>query len=395
LQPQTWIRIESSNEEEKKVEYFKPFSEHEAGNILSHIPDSVYQSAPYKRLPHSLKIYSWGVDPITNLPDLSLGLRSVDMLSTTTMEAGFRFDKNEGRFGKYFRLSYQGLYPQFFFTYFDGKRKTIFPKKEGETTLNNIVYDLIGYKNLNFGVGMPLNFSRGEYLTKLNLSSQLSYTDFAYLNRKSGNSGFYKEKIGNFYSQQHDVTFDMRRRQSLRDVAPRFGTLLQFSFRNTPFKSFFQSKQTAIDANFYMPGFFKHHAIRFRANWQEDDNSNYHFENRYDFVRNKNNQLFHQWNLWSADYKLPLCYPDAPLFGGFFYIQRIKADFFTEYGMGKLSFPNSTRQTRQYNNYGIELTADVNLLRFLLPFDIGIRTSYLAQTHSLNYGLLFKVPNIF
>jgi hypothetical protein len=395
LNPSEWKKINDKTEEEKRVEYFKPFAAQEAGNILSHIPDSLYTVSPYKRLSHSFKIYSWGIDPLTNLPDLSLGLRSIDMLSTTTLEAGFRFDNNEGRFGKYFRLSYQGIYPQFYFTYFDGKRKTIFPKKEGETNLNNIAYDLIRFNNLNFGVGLPLNFSKGAYITKLNLSSELSYTDFAALNRRTGNNGFDKNKVGNFYSQQNNVSFEMRQRQCLRDVSTRFGTLVQFSSRNTPFKSFFQAKQTAIDINFFLPGFFKHHSIKLRGNWQEDANSNYHFENRFDFVRNKSNQLFHQWKLCSVDYKLQLGYPDASLFNGFFYIQRLKADFFSEIGIGKLKFPDFAGQTRRYNNYGIELTGDVNILRFLLPFDIGIRTSYLAQSHSLYYGLIFKVPNIF
>jgi hypothetical protein len=395
LQPTDWKKIDDNREEEKKVEYYKPFASQEAGNILSHIPDSVYQATPYKRFSHSLKIYSWGIDPITNLPDISLGLRSVDMLSTTTLEAGFRFDNNEGRFGKYLRLSYQGIYPQFFFTWYNGRRNTIFPKKEGETTLTNITYDLIRYNNLNLGVGLPLNFSKGAYTTKLNLSSQLGYTDFAALNRRIGANGYDKDKFGNFYSLQHDASFEMRQRQSLRDMGTRLGTLLQFSFRNTPFRSFFQSRQTAIDANFFLPGFFKHHTLKLRASWQEDDNSNYHFENRFDFVRNQITRLFHQWNLWSVDYKLPLCYPDLPLLNGLLYFQRLKVDLFTELGTGKLSFPNSVRQTRKYNNYGIELTADVNLFRFLLPFDIGVRSSWLAQTHTWSFGLIFKVPNIF
>jgi len=395
LKPASWEKINGNNEKEKKVEYFQPFAREEAGNILSHIPDSVYSVTSYKKLNHAIKIYSWGIDPVTNLPEISLGLRSVDMLSTTTLETGFRYNNNEHRFGNYFRLSYLGLYPQFFFSYYDDRRKTIFPKKDGETTLNNITYDLIRSKNINLGVGLPLNLSGGPYTRKLNLSIQGSYTDFAVLNRRAGSHEFDKDKLGNFYSLQYDAAFEIRLRQSLRDVGTRLGTLLQFTFRNTPFGSFFNARQTAFDASIFLPGFFKHHTITLRASREHDDNSNYHFENRFDFVRNKNNQLFHQWDLWSADYKLPLCYPDAPLFKGFFYFQRIKADFFTEIGIGKLNFPNSAVQKRDYTNYGIELTADVNLIRFLLPFDVGIRTSYLAQTHSLNYGLIFKVPNIF
>jgi hypothetical protein len=395
ISPAEWKKLDGNNENEKKVEYFKPFAQEEAGNILAHIPDSVYPMSRYKRLSNAVKIYSWGIDPITNLPQMSFGLRSVDMLSTTTLEAGLRYDNNENRFGKYFRLSYQGLYPQFFFTYFGVRRKTIFPSDNGETDVTGIPYDLMSYQTFSLGTGLPLNFSKGSYITKLNLAAEAGYTNFSVLNRRTGDEGYNKNKLGNFYSMQYDASFTMLQRQSIRDVAPRFGSLLQFTFRNTPTGSFFQAKQTAADATLYLPGFFKHHSVKLRADWQKDENSNYHFENRFDFVRNQSNRLFHQLNIWSVDYKLPLCYPDLPVFKGLFYIQRIKADFFSEWGTGKLSFGDNAEGITHYNNIGIELTADANVLRFLLPFDIGIRCSYLTQTRSVNYGLIVKFPNIF
>jgi hypothetical protein len=176
-------------------------------------------------------------------------------------------------------------------------------------------------------------------------------------------------------------------------VAPRLGAITQFTFRNTPFNSYFQAAQTAINVNVFLPGFFRHHAIRLRAYWQKDDSSNYHFENRFDFVRNTTTQLFQHLQIWSVDYKLPLCYPDLSLLNGLLYFQRLKLDLFTELGIGKSAYNNLVDgHLRRYNNIGAELTADVNFMRFLIPFDAGIRSSYLVQDHKVHHQLIVKVP---
>lgn len=396
LNPAEWERLaDPQKDDEKKVKFYQPLARQEAGNILAHIPDSVYRTEPYKRLRNAVKIFGWGIDPVTNLPKVSIGLRSVDMLSTTTLETGFEYDQNEKRFGKYFRVSYQGLYPQFFFRYYDGKRKTIFPENTGETTLSNLNYDLIRYRNYSGGMGLPLNFSKGACITKLNASAQLVYSTFSTYSADGENESFRKTRFGNLYYQQYEGVMDLRKRQSPRDVGPKAGTLLQFCYRNTAFKSYFTGSQTAADINIFLPGFFKHHATRLRFNWQQDENSNYHFENRYDFVRNQVNRLYHQWQLWSFDYKLPVCYPDKQVLGGLLYFQRIKADLFAERAKGRLAFPGSAAQQNDFTNIGVELTADVNLLRFLLPFDAGIRISHLLQGHGMNYSLMFRIPNLF
>ena len=125
--PNQWKKVSNAGATSDKVEYFRKFSSGEAGNILSHIPDSVYPHKVYKRIPNAIGIYSWGLEPLSNSGKMSFGIRSQDLLSTTVLEAGFRYDNNEDQFGKYFKLSYLGLYPQLSFIYDDGKRKKILP----------------------------------------------------------------------------------------------------------------------------------------------------------------------------------------------------------------------------------------------------------------------------
>ncbi len=391
----TWKKINLSQEDSEKVEYFSRFAKQEAGNISSHIPDSVYHSSPYNRLQNSIMVYSWGIEPLSNLSDpFAIGIKSQDLLSTTILETGFLYDNVQNHWGKYFKITYNALYPEFFFSYNDGKRKTIFGKGQADT---NVVtpydYDLVQYRNLNFGVGFPLNFSSGAYIRKVNLTSQIVYNSFDKLTRHSDDSKYSRSYVGNFYSLQHDVSVQILRRQSIRDVGTRLGTLIQFCFRNSPFKSSFQAQQTALDMNLYLPGFFRHHAVKLRAYLQQDDSTNYHFENRYGFVRNTTDQLFQQLQIYSIDYKMPIAYPEYSFLNGFLYFQRLRLDLFSELGIGRYAYNYvSYGSFRRFNNYGIELTADVNFMRFLIPFEAGIRSSYLAQDRSLHHQLILRVP---
>ncbi len=395
LNEKEWPKVDLPEEHAEKVAYYSTFAKQEAGNILSHIPDSVYPSSPYKRLKNAVLVYSWGIEPLSNLPNpLSIGIKSQDLLSTTVLEAGFRFDNNERHWGKYFKLSYDGLYPEFFFSYADGKRKAIFAKGETDTTsAPPFHYDLIGFKNLNFGVGFPLNFSGGPYIRKVNLTSQIIYNSFDKLTRHTTDNKYDRDYFGNFYSLQHDASLEFRLRQSIRDVGPRLGTLIQFTFRNSPFHSYFNASQTALDVNVYLPGFFKHHSVHLRSYWQKDDSSNYHFENRFDFFRNTTNQLFQHLQIWSVDYKFPLAYPDYSFLNGALYFQRIKLDLFSEWGFGKSAYNNLVDgHLRRYTNLGVELTSDVNFMRFLIPFEAGIRSSYMVQDRSVHHQLIVRVP---
>jgi hypothetical protein len=56
-----------------------------------------------------------------------------------------------------------------------------------------------------------------------------------------------------------------------------------------------------------------------------------------------------------------LLYPDLSL-GPFAYIKRIKSDFFYD-----------TTLKNVIGGRGVELTADVHLLRFVFPFELGVQ----------------------
>ena len=91
----------------------------------------------------------------------------------------------------------------------------------------------------------------------------------------------------------------------------------------------------------------------------------------------------------SAEYRLPLFDPDWTL-GRFLYIKRFKANLFADYGHGSTNYDFfETRDgkrinlkgsdTKNYNSFGIDLTAQFHFMRFSQQFEAGVRALYLTD----------------
>jgi hypothetical protein len=84
------------------------------------------------------------------------------------------------------------------------------------------------------------------------------------------------------------------------------------------------------------------------------------------YLAMKNGQIMSfGWN-----YKFPFLYPDLAM-GSVAYIKRVKANLFYDH-----AFYHNSSVVDQYNSAGAEITSDLHILRFLLPFDMGARIGY-------------------
>jgi hypothetical protein len=82
----------------------------------------------------------------------------------------------------------------------------------------------------------------------------------------------------------------------------------------------------------------------------------------------------------SLAYRLPLCYPDWSL-GSLAYFKRIKGGVFYDYATNNIS-STSSANTNVYRSTGLELRSDMQILRFIAPFDLGVRTIYTPDLSS-------------
>ncbi|MDP3432049.1 MAG: hypothetical protein Q8T04_03655, partial [Bacteroidota bacterium] len=125
-------------------------------------------------------------------------------------------------------------------------------------------------------------------------------------------------------------------------------------------------------------------------------NQNHNFSNFVKFPRGfqgfQNNKMYSL----AVDYRIPLAYPDIS-FGRLAYLKRIKTSLFYDYAW--LSVPVLDKNKKiipnhyqlEMNSLGMELTSDMNILRFFAPIDIGVRSIYLPDSESFRFELLFSI----
>ena len=100
----------------------------------------------------------------------------------------------------------------------------------------------------------------------------------------------------------------------------------------------------------------------------------YQFRNQIPLPRGQSVSRYQNFYSMSANYTLPLWYPDIAA-GPFVNFQRLRANVFYDYGFGRTILSgNENNQT--YSSIGGELKLDINILRFLPQFNVGVRYTY-------------------
>ena len=83
---------------------------------------------------------------------------------------------------------------------------------------------------------------------------------------------------------------------------------------------------------------------------------------------------------FSADYTLPLFYPDLAA-GSLFYLKRVRGTLFYDHTLGERIHDFESRTftpgKEMYNSLGSELMADFYVLRFPFEISAGVRGGYI------------------
>jgi len=163
---------------------------------------------------------------------------------------------------------------------------------------------------------------------------------------------------------------------------------MDFNFRNTPFQGNSMGSIISLASSLFFPGFFRHHSFWFYGGLQRRENNPYSFYEFSDLINyprgyagQDNNDLF----TVSFNYKLPLFYPDFNI-GSLLYIKRFTLNLFFDYGEGTLD-----NSLNIYKSTGAELMADLHILRFPLPVNIGVRSNYFPDSNSWGFQFLYAI----
>ena len=389
LNPSAWTPV--GRVPDGAVRYFGPLLNQESGPVLlDTVAASRIPARPYSRLANALNIYSWGPLLASDGQGLSLGIQSQDLLGTTLLAGGYRYDANERTNGYFASLSYRALYPFIDVGVSGGQRRTS-SYIDRALPLDSLRRDLWNYTQWNAGLRLPLNLTRSRYRQGLTLSANYGFLTVRDYNLPR--SSFGEITNGTLHTLNYGLNYSALLKQSKRDVAPRKGIAVSAIFRHTPFGGQFQGQLGAVAGSLYVPGIGKHHTLRLRGGYQQqwgrtDTRSLYRFAPGILYPRGADYIAYDQLQIAGAEYHLPLLNPHWAL-GRWLYIQRIRGVVFTDYAEGSARIPTQNGGFRTVRGYehtvGADLVFAFNPLRLRIPLEVGVRATYNVRTGEFRY----------
>ncbi|MDD5230494.1 MAG: hypothetical protein PHC43_04130, partial [Candidatus Marinimicrobia bacterium] len=325
----------------------------------------------YNPFGHLMNIHSWYY--LFSSTSANIGLYSNDLLNTAAINTELNFNANEKAFSIGSEICYAGFYPILSAGVNLGQRISytgeIFDEFEIETW-NEAVFSL--------RADLPLNYSTGVFYRQLKLSLSGAYT---YISDKK-TIGTYENGNGWFVPFSYGIAYQNYQDPAPRDVKPTAGFTTQINVKHTPLGGDYQSRLYAIQGNYYLPGFIKHHSLMFDAKFERQNPSNYRFVSPIAFAKGYDHVYYDLFTGAGITYEFPLGYPDWAL-GGLFYLKRIRGAFFGDFNLGKTG-----ELERQYNSIGVDLNFDFNIFSLVLELNAGVRIAYRFTENDLNVSLL-------
>jgi len=358
--PALWKPLELVKD--NSVQLYKSLLSQESGLVDSaNIPKKVYEVKKYRKWQHLVAPHSWApafIDGTNMVFNPGVSVSSQNMLSTMFATLGYDYNQNL-RIGKYYAgISFRGWYPVFDLTYTNGKEAL----NASDTV--NMKYNS---SDIVFGTRLPLGFTKGKFMFGFEPGIK-TYTRVAanipeIPKYKDNNSRQIMDYYISAYNQIKSVERDMR---------PAWGQSFSLEYLNTPFGGAHYGTELAVQFSLLFPGIVKHHSLMINGAYQKKNPGKYTFQDRIFYPRGynqidayKNNLSNDELTSLSVNYKLPLLCPDMRI-GSLLYFKRFKANLFYDYSKG-------TTQAKVYQSEGLELTSDVNVVRFIFPVDVGGR----------------------
>lgn len=422
VDPTTWRQIVVKKDPKS---FFQVITEQEGRpNLFDSIPQQSYATRKYSKVSGLFNPYSWGAYFNTGLTQADIGISSQDILSTTTLKAGYLYDINE-RTGLWrVGMSYQGFFPILDVDVTFGTREldeglVAYDKIETDTVrvIENLTYNW-QERNLEAGLRLPLITTNSRYHGNFTIGNYFGYTrveDFT--NSITGEGRIITPELPYYwirsvpgngtlrYNHFHMSAYRLLK-QNRRDINSKWGQSFVLHGYGTPYGGDYKGSQFSFYTTLYFPGLFKHHSFWGYWGYQKtriellsrtstsnpfEDNGSYIFRNQIPLPRGLPISRFEDFYSMSGNYTFPVWYPDIAI-GPLVNFQRIRANAFVDYGFGS-SPSRTTPISRTYLSVGGEVRLDLNVMRLLNQFNIGFRYSYGIQPSATRFEFLLGTIN--
>ncbi|MCU0458993.1 MAG: hypothetical protein MUE37_07870 [Bacteroidales bacterium] len=335
---------------------------------------------PYRKMAHLFNFHSWfpfygdidaiRTDPTSVRPGLTL--MSQNHLSTLISTLGYEY--SDGNHYLHSGITWKGWHPVIDTRMTWGGDQVI----TRDTSVSQLPEAIGRDLQLNISIYDQLWFAYGKFRQLFMPAVYLNYRNrYTWVPDENAFDRGIVNITGRLY-------FSNTFRTAYRDINPRWGQVFDFRLTTTPWDNNLYNRRRYARATFFFPGVLPNHSLAIKTGRENQAPARrLLYRNSIPWPRGYNDDLVAEklFSL-SADYTMPLLYPDLSA-GGLFYLKRIRGTLFYDYstGEGVSNYTNRTynREKTAYSSMGSELMADFFLLR--IPFEIsaGVRAGYIPQ----------------
>ncbi len=258
-------------------------------SVLNNLPQQHYETKRYHRWKGMINPYSWGGTVSTTLTSAFVGITSQDLLSTTTISAGYQYDNTEKTGAWKALVSYQGWYPIIDFSFSQSDRKLDQGYLEIDSlkgtkpnyTISRTTRDLTfrwQEKNMEGGLRLPLVTTSSKYFGNVSFGNAVGLTQVGSFTNSINNSRVIPSYLvndtirgiyflpdhlanGNLIYNHFSVSAYRLLKQSRRDINSKFGQVFYLNAFNTPYGGDYSGSQFSFYGLLYLPGLAKHHSL--------------------------------------------------------------------------------------------------------------------------------------
>ena len=336
-------------------------------DVFAKIPDSNYLTRPYKKLQHVFNFHSI-IPTIEDSYKGGLQLQSDNLLNTISLFTGVDYHRDLNRIAYNAGISIKSFLPVFTVNYENRPRRSFYNSnkviKQGDWRED--------YVGLNARI--PISFSALNHNYNISVNAGTSYTRRYMLENLPSS---FNTRLN--FPLNYGLTLQHSIRQAERDIAPGWGQILRFKYFHQPFDSKLQGDLFSTEAFAYFPGLGRNHSFLMNFNYQEASGvRQYNTEINTVYGYNNIQARSRLKNTFLLNYRFPIAFPDAEL-GPLAYIRNIRGGVFSHYE--NIGLETSILEPK---TYGVEVHADMNVLRYQPNIDLGTRIVFVNHTYRHN-----------
>ena len=351
--------------------------------VWERIPQKTFDVKNYSGPIRGAKLHSWSFS--ANTTEVKIGVKINNVLNDfgADVTVGRNLNENVNFFQARFDFSKYYLPLSLLAT--NNGREIIEPTNLTDT--GSYSKRSIQFKESILGGGLllPLTWYQGIYSTSLKVFANAGYVitnKFEVHNDEDNDSINELNNTLYFSGIEKKLTiveggfnFNWLRATAKQNLAPRTGVTVNMYMGSSVSSESAMKFQTY--SAIYLPGFMRNHSLKLEGGYKKEELTNsYRFLDDFKHARGYTPIQGDEEIVYSANYSLPLCYPDFGI-NGIIYFKRIRSTLFADFSQVKR---NAMNKTFDQNSMGVELVGDVVILN-ILPVGLGVRYSALSNTH--------------